>query len=78
MNTRTYLLLFLLMSFSAMAQKKGTNPKVHTLTKGVHLVSSIPPTIETNKEIARIHLFKNNRIKKALSFQLKAKNSKIV
>ncbi len=59
---------------SAMAQKEL---KVETFTAGVELNISIDQDGVQGEKIARLYMFKNSRVKKALKFRTKRNASKI-
>jgi len=64
----------------AMAQSTTNEEKVTTITMGVTLETATPEiTFETksNTKVARLYMFKNSRVKKALAFKTKRNRSKI-
>lgn len=64
----------------AMAQTSAKEEKVATITMGVTIAQVATPSIEQakgNTEVARLYMFKNSRVKKALAFKTKRNRSKI-
>ncbi|TMU57170.1 hypothetical protein [Flagellimonas algicola] len=61
----------------AMAQNVSKEVKVETTTVGVELNVEIQEETEKDAEVARLYMFKNSRIKKALSFRTKRNKSKL-
>ncbi|WP_431122392.1 hypothetical protein [Flagellimonas flava] len=61
----------------AMAQNVSKEVKVETTTVGVELIVEIQEETKKNSEVARLYMFKNSRIKKALSFRTKRNKSKL-
>ena len=64
----------------AMAQNSVKEEKVATITMGVTIENVVVPTTvqtEGNTEVARLYMFKNSRVKKALAFKTKRNRSKI-
>ena len=62
---------------SAMAQKAQKEMKVATYPAGVELNISIDQDEVQGEKIARLYMFKNSRVKKALKFRTKRNASKI-
>ncbi|MEM1256954.1 MAG: hypothetical protein AAGH81_00400 [Bacteroidota bacterium] len=62
---------------SAMAQKAQKEMKVATYAAGVELNIDIDKDGVQGKKIARLYMFKNSRVKKALKFSTKRNASKI-
>ncbi|MDT0540085.1 hypothetical protein [Croceitalea sp. P059] len=72
----TFIFIFFL-TIGAMAQSTSKEVKVETITNGVELTITIEKsTTETNK-VARLYMFKNSRVKKALTFKTKRNKSKM-
>ncbi|WP_422348572.1 hypothetical protein [Flagellimonas sp.] len=61
----------------AMAQNVSKEVKVATTTVGVELNIEIQEETKKDNEVARLYMFKNSRIKKALSFRTKRNKSKL-
>ncbi|MCL6265298.1 hypothetical protein [Flagellimonas myxillae] len=61
----------------AMAQNVSKEVKVETTTVGVELNIEVQNETEKETEVARLYMFKNSRIKKALSFRTKRNKSKL-
>ncbi|WP_420400330.1 hypothetical protein [Flagellimonas sp.] len=61
----------------AMAQNVSKEVKVETTTVGVELNVEIQEETKKDSEVARLYMFKNSRIKKALSFRTKRNKSKL-
>ena len=61
----------------AMAQNVSKEVKVETTTVGVEFNIEVQEEIEKETEVARLYMFKNSRIKKALSFRTKRNKSKL-
>ncbi len=64
----------------AMAQTSAQDKKVATVTMGVSIEKTEIQTsvqAEGNTEVARLYMFKNSRVKKALAFKTKRNRSKI-
>lgn len=62
---------------SAMAQGIEKEVKVVTYTAGVELNIEIDQNGIQGAEVARLYMFKNSRVKKALNFRTKRNGSKI-
>ncbi|TXN35114.1 hypothetical protein FVB32_11010 [Flagellimonas hymeniacidonis] len=60
----------------ATAQDFSKEVKVETTTVGVELNIEIQET-QKETEVARLYMFKNSRVKKALSFRTKRNKSKL-
>lgn len=63
---------------AAMAQGPAKEVKVKTVTYGVELNVKIENTSSNETKVARLYMFKNSRVKKALTFTTKRNNTKIV
>ncbi|WP_420602388.1 hypothetical protein [Flagellimonas sp.] len=61
----------------AMAQDTSKEVKVETFTVGVELNIEIQEETEKETKVARLYMFKNSRVKKALSFKTKRNRSKL-
>lgn len=61
----------------AMAQDTSKEIKVETSTVGIELNVEIKEEAQKETEVARLYMFKNSRIKKALSFRTKRNKSKL-
>lgn len=61
----------------AMAQDVSKEEKVITTTAGVELNIEIQENTNEENKVARLYMFKNSRIKKALSFRTKRNKSKL-
>ncbi len=61
----------------AMAQDMSKEVKVETTTVGVELNVEIQEETEKEVEVARLYMFKNSRVKKALSFRTKRNKAKL-
>ncbi|SHG18663.1 hypothetical protein [Flagellimonas flava] len=61
----------------AMAQDISKEVKVDVITEGVELNVEIQEQTEKETEVARLYMFKNSRIKKALSFRTKRNKAKL-
>ena len=64
----------------AMAQTSAQDEKVATVTIGVSIEKTAIQTsvlAEGNTAIARLYMFKNSRVKKALAFKTKRNRSKM-
>ena len=61
----------------AMAQSPVKEIKVETITATVELNIKIEKSETLNKEVARLYMFKNFRIKKELNFTTKRNSSKL-
>ncbi|SNZ00307.1 hypothetical protein [Flagellimonas pacifica] len=61
----------------AMAQDTSKEVKVETITVGVELSIEIQEEAQKETEVARLYMFKNSRVKKALSFKTKRNRSKL-
>ncbi|KQC28524.1 hypothetical protein [Flagellimonas eckloniae] len=61
----------------AMAQDTSKEIKVETSTVGIELNVEIQEEAQKETEVARLYMFKNSRIKKALSFRTKRNKSKL-
>ncbi|MEO0571863.1 MAG: hypothetical protein AAF039_09165 [Bacteroidota bacterium] len=62
---------------SVMAQETQKEMKVRTYTAGVTLNISIDENDIQENKVARLYMFKNSRVKKALKFRTKRNASKI-
>jgi len=60
-----------------MGQESQKEVKVTTFAEGVELNISIDKTEAKGEEVARLYMFKNSRVKKALKFRTKRNASKI-
>lgn len=61
----------------AMAQDISKEVKVQTTTAGVELNIEIQEEVEKDTKVARLYMFKNSRVKKALSFRTKRNKAKL-
>lgn len=61
----------------AMAQDISKEIKVETTAVGVELNIEIQEEAEKETKVARLYMFKNSRVKKALSFRTKRNKSKL-
>ena len=61
----------------AMAQDTSKEVKVETITVSVVLDIEIQEEAKKETEVARLYMFKNSRVKKALSFRTKRNRSKL-
>ena len=79
MKTIITLIFVFFIGFAAKAQATTKEVKVETTTYGVELNITIEKTTTPTQEnqIARLYMYKNSRIKKALSFVTKRNKSKI-
>jgi hypothetical protein len=75
MKTVLTFIFIIFIGASAMAQDTSKEVKVETVTYGIELNIKVESSKET--KIARLYMFKNSRIKKALNFKTKRNNSKI-
>ena len=82
----TLLFVIVLGIFSTQAQDANTSAetKVSTITTTVITTTSentlitLPTTVKANENsVARLYMFKNSRVKKALSFKTKRSKSKL-
>ena len=62
---------------SAIAQDAQKEVKVETFAAGIELNIEIEQSEVQGKEVARLYMFKNSRVKKALKFKTKRNKSKI-
>ena len=69
----TYIFIILI-GTTAMAQQET---KVPTQPETVNLTITIKKTTVKETSVARLYLFKNSRVKKALAFQTKRNKSKM-
>jgi hypothetical protein len=65
------------LSFSALAQEASKEVKIKTFTSEVELNIQLQQNQIPGKEVARLYMFKNSRVKKALNFKTKRNTSKI-
>lgn len=68
------LIFIIFLGTAAMAQTPAKEVKVETKIASVELNIKIK---KTEKQVARLYMFKNFRIKKALNFKTKRNNSKL-
>ena len=70
---KAYFLLIFCIAFAwtATAQHKSLDKKVATTVKGIVLQQSITPIKLEPQPVVRLHKFKGDRIKKALTFEVK-------
>ncbi|MEP4743194.1 MAG: hypothetical protein ABJX94_00665, partial [Flavobacteriaceae bacterium] len=61
----------------AMAQDTSKELKVETSTVGIELNVEIQEEAQKETEVARLYMYKNSRVKKALSFRTKRNKSKL-
>lgn len=71
------LIFIIFLGTSAMAQGVQKDMKVETFSVGVELNVSIGQDEVQGETIARLYMFKNSRVKKALKFTTKRNASKI-
>jgi len=71
------LIVIILIGTSAIAQDANTEVKVETTTETVITNSKVKIEKEIKTEVARLYMFKNSRIKKALAFRTKRNKSKL-
>ena len=69
------LIFIILIGFTANAQDASKEVKVATVTYGVELNLTIEKA--TTNQVARLYMYKNSRVKKALSFKTKRNKSKM-
>ncbi len=64
---------------TAFAQNTTNDVKVETITVSVELnvAVNVSKEIKTETKVARLYMFKNSRVKKALAFKTKRNKSKI-
>jgi hypothetical protein len=62
---------------SAMAQETSKEGKVETFSAGVELNIEIKQNNIQENKVARLYMFKNSRVKKALKFTTKRNKAKI-
>jgi hypothetical protein len=62
---------------SAMAQETSKKGKVETFSAGVELNIEIKQNNIQENKVARLYMFKNSRVKKALKFTTKRNKAKI-
>jgi len=62
---------------SAMAQEASKEVKVETFSAGVELNIEIKQNETQENKVARLYMFKNSRVKKALKFTTKRNKAKI-
>ena len=79
MKTILTLIAVISLGTQAIAQDINKEVKVETTTEMVVLKSevNIEKQITTENEVARLYMFKNSRIKKALAFRTKRNKSKL-
>jgi len=77
MKTIVTFIFIIFVGTSAMAQGTGKEVKVQTTSIGVELNINIQENGVQGKEVARLYMFKNSRVKKALKFKTKRNASKI-
>ncbi|MGD1946592.1 MAG: hypothetical protein ACFB0A_10115 [Croceivirga sp.] len=70
-------IFILLISTSAMAQDAKNISTVKTFTAGIELNIAIEDNSFQAQEVARLYMFKNSRVKKALKFRTKRNNAKM-
>ncbi|NKI32666.1 hypothetical protein [Croceivirga thetidis] len=71
------LIFGILISTSAMANTPAKEVKVSTISYGVELNIDIKKSDVKETEVARLYMYKNARVKKALSFKTKANKAKM-
>ena len=71
------LIFIIFLGTAAMAQSPAKEVKVETKTASVVLNMKIEKSNQLEKEVARLYMFKNFRIKKELNFKTKRNNSKL-
>lgn len=71
------LIFIIFIGFSANAQAASKEVKVATVTYGVELNVTIEKATTQDNQVARLYMFKNSRVKKALSFKTKRNKSKM-
>ncbi len=69
-------IFFILIGTTTMAQDTQ-EVKVNTFSAGVELNIKTEKNDVSSKEVARLYMFKNSRVKKALKFKTKRNSSKI-
>jgi hypothetical protein len=77
MKTVLTLIFIIFLGTAAMAQVSTKEVKVETKTVSVELNIKIEKTEKQVKEVARLYMFKNFRIKKELNFKTKRNNAKL-
>ena len=77
MKANVTLIFIIFTGTSAMAQSAPKAMKVKTNTVGVELNISIDKDEVQGEKVARLYMFKNSRVKKALKFRTKRNASKI-
>jgi len=77
---KAYYLLFFLFAFafSSSAQQKLQDKKVATTVIGIAIAPVHTITTQKQLHIARIHKFKGDRVKKALTFEIKENTNRAV
>lgn len=71
------LIFVLFIGMTGQAQKVLPEVKVATITTGIVTKSGAEASLKKEEGVARVYLFKNSRIKKALSFTTKNNKSKL-
>ena len=71
MKALTTLIFIIFVATSAMAQQNTEVAKATTFTAGIVSTIKIPAVNAQSNEVARLYMFKNSRVKKALSFRTK-------
>ena len=77
MKTVVTFIFIIFLGTSAMAQSAQKEVKVATFTAGVEMNVSIDQNEVQGDKVARLYMFKNSRVKKALKFRTKRNASKI-
>lgn len=77
MKTIVTLTFTLLLSFAAFGQSAKKEVKVTTITKGIVLNIDIKKSDVQSTEVARLYMYKNARVKKALNFSTRARKAKM-
>ncbi len=75
-NVLTFIFIIFIGS-AAMAQGATKEEKMETVTYGVTLTIKIEKTSTKESQVARLYMYKNSRVKKALAFKTKRNKSKI-
>ncbi len=68
---------FIFITAAAMANTPAKQVKVETTTMKVELNISIEKSDVEKSEVARLYMYKNSRVKKALKFATKANKAKM-
>ena len=71
------LIAIIFFSTTGVAQKTSNAVKVATITKSIVLDLKVKNNFKQDNKVARLYMFKNSRIKKALAFKTKRNGSKL-